>query len=196
MPLIIPDGYGQATFHFSLIGSPKSMSWSVGYAYSGAADAPGNASQLYDDSVVGGAPYAPSNYLTSYTYDQVTTIVNDGGIFYLGAAGGSVAGSHVGAAAAPNVALLFKKVTGIGGRKNQGRFFTPPLHFGEDQIDALGTIDGSNVTAVNSTYIQYHTAMETANLMPVVLHSDSTAPTGIASFTLQTTVATQRRRLR
>ena len=97
-------------------------------------------------------------------------------------------------AIAPNVAALVRKVTGMGGRKNRGRLFLPGLV--ESVVDYAGRLDPTFQGNLQDAWNDFQTAIEADSLTPVVLHGDNTAPTVVTSFGVDSTVATQRRRLR
>lgn len=98
-------------------------------------------------------------------------------------------------AAPPNVSLLAKKVTLLGGREGRGRMYTPSPP--ENIITAGGQLTGPGFTGLAPVFADFLTALET-NLVPmVILHEDPLlAPSTVTALILSTTVATQRRRLR
>jgi len=98
----------------------------------------------------------------------------------------------------PQVAVLVKKNTQFGGRKNAGRWFLP-------FVSELGTNSGGILTANDLAGLQAaaNSFLTTVNngsgtfLEMVVLHTDAvTEPSGVVSLSVEQQVATQRRRLR
>lgn len=96
----------------------------------------------------------------------------------------------------PNVAVLLRKVTGLGGRKNRGRMYWPSV--AESTIDDTGTLLGSTITAFNDIWETWKDLWETTEGLgqQVILHQSETAPTPITGYACQNLAATQRRRLR
>jgi hypothetical protein len=94
----------------------------------------------------------------------------------------------------PNVAMLIQKVTGSGGRANRGRMYYPVA---EDQIAGGGALESAEVTAGNTAFNNFRSALEAADAPLVILHATGVAaPTPVLSLVVQSVTATQRRRLR
>jgi hypothetical protein len=109
-------------------------------------------------------------------------------------AGTTVAGGASASTVSPNVAILVKKVTNLGGRKNRGRFYWPG---GVDtQITQAGALDSTAVVNWANAMDALYADLVTGDCQPVLLHGDATSPTTIEDFIVDGTVATQRRRLR
>lgn len=105
-----------------------------------------------------------------------------------------VLGGNSGGQVTPNVALLFKKRTNVGGRKHRGRFYLPGII--EAAVDAGGHLAGDAPTDFQAAATQFLSGLATAGLPMVVLHSDATDPTPVIALVVDNTAATQRRRLR
>jgi hypothetical protein len=103
-------------------------------------------------------------------------------------------GGDNGATISPNVTLLVKKTTTLGGREGSGRMYWPGL--GEGQVDEAGNIDGSTLSALQTKFSDFSSDMTTAGYPLFLLHNSATAPTGITGLQVQSVAATQRRRLR
>lgn len=122
--------------------------------------------------------------------------------------GAAVAGTFSGADLPPQVAVLIKKNTGIGGKKNRGRIYVPWQVPGS-VVDERGTILAANVTAIQSNFtallLQMQTDLapmcipnKTLVLTPPDVHPHVTAINAgpnVITLTVETVVATQRRRL-
>lgn len=104
-----------------------------------------------------------------------------------------------------NCALLVRKNTLLGGRRNRGRMFVPGI-LPDGQVDNVGVI-GTSV--VNGLQVQFNNFLEDLRgegeagdepIRPVILHNFKAGapldPTPITSLTVQSVIATQRRRLR
>lgn len=139
---------------------------------------------------------AAANMTVGYTFRGVDVKLMRAGVETEGLATVNVAGTYAVGAAPQNVALLVKKNTGLTGRKNRGRAYLPPCYVDEGGINDNGIILAATLTTLNTRLATFYTAM-IANLNSlVILHSDGSTPTGLASFVLEAQVATQRRRLR
>lgn len=96
----------------------------------------------------------------------------------------------------PQVSILVRKNTALGGRRNRGRMFIPG--YPENVAAENGGVDTGAQSAINAQFEQLRDDLVTVELLPVVLHGDQilTTPTLITSFSVAPVVATQRRRLR
>lgn len=121
-----------------------------------------------------------------------------------------------GAALPNNCALLIKKKTARGGRRNSGRMFIPPAYLAEANVDATGLITSEMSTYQAQTTQFYDNLRDSTqpvgqpatSFMPVLLHSDpldgsgnpvpgtAPEPTDITSFVVDPRIATQRQRMR
>jgi len=195
----IPAGFIESTFIFSLAGSTHDMTWTMGWdpaiipALTPAAYADG----IYAAFVGSGKPYTAANIVAGWTFEGVSVVKQ--------LESGPITGDHiapiVGTAATapltPNVAILWNKTTGEGGRRNRGRAFIPPYAPGEGSVDGLGVINSGVVSATQTLYDTAMTAAGSFGLIPVLFHQTAPfTPTEIENFTMQPLVATQRRRLR
>nr|CRY96200.1 hypothetical protein [uncultured prokaryote] len=103
-----------------------------------------------------------------------------------------------------NCAVLVRKNTSLGGRKNRGRLFIPSLA-SDSVVSMTGVIDPTAVATFQGRmddFVDYlNTDPVTAGLSTpmVILHAPSVVlvdPTPVTSLTVQPMIATQRRRLR
>lgn len=107
-----------------------------------------------------------------------------------------------------NCAILVKKRTALGGRHNQGRMFLPAGVVAENDVGQTGMIDSSTLTSRQNALNQFmtnllnpeeHAGGTTSNrrYWPVILHNNpAILPSVITQLTVDTHIATQRRRLR
>jgi hypothetical protein len=95
-----------------------------------------------------------------------------------------------------NAAVLVKKVTGIAGRSNRGRFYFPPWLLAETNVSPTGSIDASAVTTVQGWFTAWFNAMIAATYVPQLFHSSGASATNVTSFSVQQIMATQRLRMR
>lgn len=105
-----------------------------------------------------------------------------------------------------NCALLVRKNTNKGGRRNKGRFFVP-LIVGETTVNSVGMIETSEVIYFQglANAFQASLAEDADPVIPstpmVVLHhsegvSTAPSPTPVSSLQVDGVIATQRRRMR
>lgn len=101
------------------------------------------------------------------------------------------------AAVPPNTSVLVSKQTAVGGRRGRGRMFLPGIR--EDRVDVTGLLDPTNVGNINNALDSFMSDMTTAGYPLMLEHGDDPsplAPTELVAMECQSTVATQRRRLR
>jgi hypothetical protein len=124
------------------------------------------------------------------------------------AAGSGTPGSVGGNMLPPNCALLVKKGTGFGGKKNRGRSYWPYM-LQEAHVDETGTIDAPTVGSFQAQFDLWQLAliavtlpMVIANRTEVVTPPDTrphvtaiTMGNQVLSYKVQALIATQRRRL-
>jgi hypothetical protein len=106
----------------------------------------------------------------------------------------SGAGTAGSSAPTPQVAVLVKKQTGVGGRANRGRFYLP-WAVDESGLDQAGNIDPTVVTAVNTACAGLLADLATAQVPMYILHNGVGIPTQVLSMSCESVVATQRRRV-
>lgn len=119
------------------------------------------------------------------------------------------AGTNAAASCPPNTAMLVKKITGYGGKKNRGRLYLP--WFGDESIvDEAGIIGSGSVAGAQVRFTNFLAALATASLpMVVVTRQMSVDPdTGkpyvvnyhaghtVTGLVVQALCGTQRRRMR
>lgn len=193
---VIPVGFSQIVFFFQLAGDPEPMLVTLGAETSGITPSSGidMANGFFDA------------WRDNLTGMHVTTCVLQKVVMYQGAVGGSVPyesnftpndGTGGSTALPPNTALLVKKLTGVAGRKNRGRFYVPGTP--ESIVDNAGNIGSSNEASYNTQLGLFRT--QCLAILGVdslrVLHTDtSDVPTEITQLKVDPRVATQRRRLR
>jgi len=105
------------------------------------------------------------------------------------AVGGSAASSPP-----PQVAILIRKATGVGGRQNRGRMYLP-WACDEGGVSELGILETAVISATNDAFAGYLADLDTAGVPMCLLHTGSAVPTRVISGTTDSLVATQRRRL-
>jgi len=195
--VIIPAGYAQVNYRFSGTGLPNGAEITMGYALADPAPTP--AALCSDLAAIWVTSDMDSLYTSSATLSSVAAKYGPNATGPSAELGVSVAGTMAGEGIAPNVTWLIRKNTGFGGRSGRGRFFLPQI--GETAVNAAGAIVGATVTAAQVDVNAWHSNCVTAGYVPTLLHSAAsgipiTDPLPIVSFTVDSRVATQRRRLR
>jgi hypothetical protein len=106
-------------------------------------------------------------------------------------------GAETDAPVPQNTAVLVKKVSGLGGRRNRGRFYVPGISVLD--IGNTGIINSGPLASWGTAVNNFLLGMESGSFMDnlVIFHSSAPlTPTVIADLDVDPIVATQRRRLR
>ena len=199
--LVIPPGFAQARFLYRLTADPEEMCITLGVEVpDGFEDPSVLASRLYNDaktSISGAAEMYPT-----WTFTRVVEYVGqDGGPPTIGEYGENLVGTRTVAAQPPNnCAVLVRKLSAVGGRRNKGRFYFPPMSLGETAVNENGVIAGATLTGLQANFTEFYgllTSPPEAQCNPVILHSEApTEPTPITAFVVQAQIATPRTRMR
>jgi hypothetical protein len=114
---------------------------------------------------------------------------------------GTTLGSSTSTPCPQNCAILVKKLSGLTGRQNRGRFNLPGID--EAQVSATGVITAATVTSIQSGLNNFLTAVigEANVTNMVILHQGigdvpALAPTVVTNLVCDPLISTQRRRLR
>lgn len=112
--------------------------------------------------------------------------------------------TYVGAAstlrAAPNTALLIRKLTARGGRRGRGRMYLP-WHLAAANVTETGVIPSGGVTSAQTAADAFLVALIGLSGVDAmsILHATGGSPTGapddVTSLTVDPVIGTQRRRL-
>jgi hypothetical protein len=103
-------------------------------------------------------------------------------------------GERVGEVGYPGAAVLIKKSSASGGRKNQGRMYMPGICEGDIAIG--GVIEASYLALCQATWNAIFGDLSGSGPGMVILHSGVEAPTVITGLNVEGQIATQRRRNR
>jgi hypothetical protein len=197
MGVIIPEGFGQAKIVTKLVGGVESQICTFGYNPDIAYEAPDAAAlAIFNVLIGGGRPCQASMMGTEWVFIgvDVTYMTPSGPIE--GTKQVPTTGTSTMSTCPANSSLILKKITGRGGRKGRGRMFIPPYGVNETNVGANGVINAGVVTAQQTSWGAAFTAFPIAGIQPVLLHSDGSAPDNITAVTIETSIGTQRRRLR
>lgn len=191
--MVIPEGYAQVNFRFGGNAVPNGAEVTLGVQI---ADPPKSAGVI----ATAATTHWVDNILPNQTDDiELASVLvklgpNDTGPFaevFSGEDGGSASTTWT-----PQVALLVKKETALGGRKNRGRFYVPG--YPESAVESDGFVSPGTVTGYQANFDAFLADMIAAGFPPVVLHGDGVGglPTAITALRVDGRVGTQRRRQR
>lgn len=201
MGVVIPVGLAQANIVMSLNGKVAPMAMTLGVLPQVPMTASLVANRVHLSLISTGSLFAPLEVAAmsnQWSYDGVNVTLMTGTGPILGSATANVNGTATQAGLVVNGALLVRKTTAQGGRKNRGRLFMPPAYVHEINVDANGNIAPPIPGDMQNRFQFFFDALETNELEPMLLHSLAAAlpPTAITSFVVEDRIATQRRRLR
>jgi hypothetical protein len=190
MALVIPDGFAQAIWRWSLSGDPETMVSTIGL------ETPVTGQIVAEEFAdVWLSEFPAGNMAVGWTFRGAEVRFGQpSGPPLVYDAFRSVAGSGGGASLPSNCALLVKKRTALGGRQGRGRMYVPMTSVGEGGVDPNGMIDSATVTALQAAWTNIYNQLDA-----VLLHDSSgpvTLPTPITSLGVDSRIATQRRRMR
>lgn len=188
--MIIPPGYAHVTHVFEGANLPYGAVTTYGVENQLPTFAEAMANNLHDDFVTRIMPRLPTE--VSIVETRVKFGPNDTGAAAIYA--DVDAGSSVGSVASSQVAWLVRKRSSLGGRQGRGRMYLPGVR--ESEIGSNGAIASADVTAWDTALLNFLTDLEAAQTPMVILHNDGLTPTPVTSLSMDSTIATQRRRLR
>lgn len=189
--MMIPAGFAQVNLQFTGSGVPTGAEMTFGVKANTVTNAT-DIAELAGDACV--TANIRSLYTSGMTLSNVHAKI---GPNVSGPSGDSVetqTGTAGGDTSPPNVALLIKKSTAVGGRKGSGRMFLPCI--AENRTDAGGGITSTLLTAAQTVFDDLRSELIALDIDMVLLHNDATTPNDVTALTVQALAATQRRRLR
>lgn len=140
---------------------------------------------------------SPAAIITGWTFEGVSVTRTTGGDPVNWEVLVPIVGTGGGESLTVNTAILVRKNTASGGRKQRGRMFVPPFNTNEGDVTAAGFLDGTYLASQNDGWADFLTSLAADDVFPWLLHTDpADAPTPITSLLVQPQVATQRRRMR
>ena len=200
-----PAGYDDITWIFTCSGSEKQVTFSHGFRLAGAYTSPGDVAELMfvASATAADTPFHGALMLQDWAFEGVSVshMTGTGPLVgqYLQHTQGTVSQFSV----PMNCSYLMHKNTASGGRAYRGRNFIPPVHVGEGHIDVAGAIEPSYVGSVQTymnTLFDAGVALSGGGNQWFLYHTVhdgvSAGPTEVTSWSVQSKIATQRRRLR
>lgn len=192
--MLIPSGYAQVNYRYQSQAVPNGAEVTLGLDVSQATlEGDALASALFD----AWGEVMANGFTTSTTVVECSVKMgpNSTGPTYVDS--GSISGTGSGDAVSPNVSVLVNKLTGIGGRQGRGRMFLPGL--AESEANVGGVISPTTRGDIENNLASFVTELNALGVAPALLRSPDSpisAPAPIIGFTVQSVLATQRRRLR
>jgi hypothetical protein len=191
---VIPAGFGQAAYRFSLTGDPEVMITTIGCDVDAMGGDPQAAAEFLRDKFT--AEFSAAEIIGGWTFLGVS--LKAGSVGGLGAtfeAPANLVGTNSVQSPAQNTTTLVKKITALGGRSGRGRMFLPPFNLDETSVAKNGMIDPTSVatmqTGINAAFWHVNASLLHDSAAP-----GAPGPTPITSLLVDPQVATQRRRLR
>jgi len=193
MPKIIPVGFGEATFQYTLTGDPDPFVNTLGFDMDTVTQADVSAiSTAWANNVIPEISSAIRYVGCGFKFRQDA---NEDEEFFSTA--GSRDGSRSGGMLPQNTTYLVKKRGPSSQRRNRGRMFLPGV--AEMDVDNIGVVAANRVVIMQAGLNAFQAALVailTFNNL-VVFHNEVPAtPAVITALLIDPTVATQRRRLR
>lgn len=198
MGIVVPEGYSDVTLIVTAAGITREFTTSIGIAPI-TLDPPTPAEiadNFYDISTAADRPWHPSLMSNQYTFQGVSVRTTVDGLPLIGTHLDPVQGTNSLGPSPCNCALLVKKNTAAGGRKNRGRMYVTPHIIAETHVNAVGVIDDDVVATVQTWFDSWVDDIVGLDYEGVLFHSDSTTPTQLSSLSVESLIATQRRRMR
>ena len=199
MALVIPTGFANLHFLFTLTGDPEPMSFAIGIGVL-SEDVPSLQDSCDGAYVAFSGGYGAGNWYDQWTFQGVSLEIAAGTacetMIPLPGTGGTL-GTLV-----QNTSLVVKKLTGLAGRQFRGRCYVPPISLAEVDVTNTGMIDSTVLSTIQTNWTSFIGALASATNVDTIslLHDDQQAivpdPTEIISFQVEGQVGTQRRRLR
>lgn len=196
MAVTIPVGFGQMTVKWRFTGATRDSVVVIGYDPP-TVDPGAHATAIHGILVAASRPCNAASMIVGWSYVGVSCTEMDDAGPLTAEFPGLVDGSRAGQAITPNVAMLIRKVTASGGRRNRGRIFTPPTYVLESEVDIAGLINATPRGVLGTMWNGVRTDMATAGFPWVIFHGAAPfTPTPVTNLVTDSIVATQRRRLR
>jgi len=190
--VIIPNSYSQINLRFVGSSVPQGAEVVFGINPVGGSPDPADVAQVVGD-----------HWIAEVLFAQVDDIALGSVLCKNGpnatGASAEVAFGDVGGSASlgwtPQVSVLVQKRSNtFGGRKNRGRMYVPG--YPEDTANQSGLITGS-LAGLQAEYDAFLAALSASGLPMVILHNElADTPTVVDVLEVQSTIATQRRRVR
>lgn len=192
-----PIGGLTAVIRWTNVGDVDTMVSTCGIIDNTPGRTPATIANLVDVELFQAGIIEMTNMCVGWAY-QGTTIIEttaDGSI--VGEKNVAVAGTRAISTCPSNCALLIKKLTSEGGRRNRGRFYFPAAYLPETEVDSNGTISSGEVSSWQVRFNNFLTGLGEQQLAICIWHElPPSTGTVVTSLQVQSKIATQRRRMR
>ncbi len=195
MPLVIPAGWSNCAYRFSLTGDAEEMIFTLGVLTPGP---PGDVETLNALHAKFIEAWPAANILTGWTFLGIRMQKGNapGPVTVLETTQAPVVGVNAGPSLPPNCAFLVQKRTALGGRPHRGRMYLPGgIGVGEDSVPSTGVMLEAQ-RAVLQTRVNLAFGTGDKGVLHDSLTPGALPPTVITSFRAMARLATIRRRLR
>lgn len=204
----IPPGFSNTRLIWSAPGVQDQMGISLGCQNGLGQTALSTATKFYD-AWAAIFHYAGEAFNAGWTFEGTSTSMNVGGELEVGEKLVPISGTLTNAGATVNLAVLIRKTTALGGRKQRGRSYLPPFSLLEANIEVNGDLNPAYQLGLQTSMDEFQAALELESYLLHLLHSNTrdpltgveipdtaAPPTPIVAFAVQARAATQRRRMR
>lgn len=197
MTTVIPNGYSLATLTFGVTGGTRVYQTTLGVLPQISLTAAQQNAALRSGMTSTGFAANAANIFVGFSLNETKILYrNLGGILISDIDTTPVIGTKTGSALPVNTSVIVRKVTSFAGKKYRGRLLYPPVFWDESAVNSTGNNVGGTFASYQTIWNNTYTALVGAGLQPVLLHSDSTPPTTINSFSLVNRIGTIGKRLR
>lgn len=206
MALFIDDNTGEVTFRFSLLNDPEVMTTSIGVMVDGTPSQPDVSDACIDVGAIWESAWGwdgAAGVSDDYTYLGYDYKYRHGGTLFEGEVPSNIVGTFNAFPLPNNCTWLVQKRTGFLGRAYRGRMYIPMVDgLTEGEVSPTGVIDTASITPRNTLLAGILTSVAALTDVSLALLHTETAPgvglaaTPINAMTVDTKIATQRRRMR
>lgn len=195
--MTLTTGQGIARITFSLVGKAGLMG--SGFHFTAdTARTPSQIATVIANALVSGSagagPAQAARTSNQYEWESVDVAFNTGTGIFDGSQGMFLVGTNTNQPMPSNCSLLVRKRSGLGNRHGRGRMYLPPYAYGEAWVDGSGVID-SGIRATLNTDWQNFLANMLGDAHPVTM-CVGTGFAAVTSLEMESTIATQRKRMR
>lgn len=195
---IIPPGFAQCFLRWRLTGDNEEMLSSIGVRLQAGISDP---NQIAGNIITHWqSAWAASTLGSAWVLVGARAYVGSDGDYPVGEFVVNTAGTSATAKLPNNCALLARKRTALGGRRNRGRMFIPSGYLSEGSVTETGDLTVGDTATFSGRMQAFLDAIEAEPVVMdagVILHSSTpTTPTVITSMDVSGKIATQRTRMR
>jgi len=198
--MAIPVGFFLAHLLYQPVAGTHVSTIGVGLDWVGAGPIPTpiEAAEIVDTAATGVSSIATGSFMGSdWKYLGASVTYQDEVGPLTGQFDHVITGAGTAGSLPPNCAILVSKQTGLGGRRNRGRVYLPPVYPAETIVDSLGIINPTSVGLLGDRFAAFDSALFSAEFQTVLFHDTAPfTPTPVTGWVVSNLLATQRRRMR